>query len=337
MRKKLLLWMALLGLVVVATFPTSFAQTSVNVYIMNPYSGSTGAKGTISGGYWVGEIPVKISSASVPEFQTVAYCIDPDKVINLNQMYSATLRPVTDSSAWRGISYLLTWNYPTENFGAAATQVAIWRLLNGNYQGEPWLDASIYNAGKSLADSAAGRDVARRTDQFTWIWPTAGSTVSLKASPDEVTTLRAQLTSAGGVPRPNVRVDFSAILNAPGSIQQLGSAYVNPMVTHTDSQGIAQVTVRVPPDAPLGSTIEVKASTRGMWTQQYVDVTNTAAQDLLGIGETFELTTSCNLVILAYIMVVPESPLGALAALGAFGAAFAVYKVKVKPWKKKKT
>ncbi len=336
MRKEAVFAVALLALVLAATVSTVFAQTAVDVYIMDPYSGSTGARGTLSNGYWVGEIPVKISSSTISEYQTVAYCINYDKLLYVNQKYSATLNPVPDSVEWRAVSYLLTWNYPADNYGAATAQVAIWRLLNGNYHAESWLDTNLDNAGKNLADSAYGKDVARNTDQFTWIWPVTGNMASVKANPNEVVTFRAQLTSASGVPRPNVRVLFSAMLNAPGSIQQLNSTYVNPMVTYTDIRGVASVDIRVPPDAPIGSTIEVKASTRGMWPQQYVDITNTSAQDLLGIGETFELTTSCNLVILAYIMVVPESPLGALTAIGAFGAAFAVFKVKFKPSKKKK-
>ena len=335
MRKESSFAVALLALVFAVTVSPVFAQTSVNVNIMDPYSGNTGAKGLVSNGYWVGEIPVKISSATVSEYQTVAYCINYDKLLYINQKYSATLKAVPDSAEWRAVSYLLTWNYPADNYGAAVDQIAFWRLLNVNYKPESWLDANLDDAGKNLADSAYGKDVARKTDRFTWISPVTGNMQSLKAEPNEVITFKAQLTSASGIPRPNVRVLFSAMLNAPGSIQQLDLTYVNPMVTHTDSQGIAQVKIRVPPDALMGSTIEVKASTRGMWPQQYVDIINTSIQDLIGIGETFEMTTTCNLVILSYIMVVPESPLGALTAIGAVGAAFTVYKVKVKQHKKK--
>jgi hypothetical protein len=335
MRKKTMLSALLLVLLFATMSVTAYAQTSLSVYIMDPYSGSTGAKGTISNGYWVGEIPVKVSSSTVPEYQTVAFCMNYDKLLYINQKYSATTKAVPDTAEWRAVSYLLTWNYPADNYGTAVDQVAFWRLLNANYAPESWLDTNLDNAGKNLADSAYGKDVARKTDVFTWIWPVAGNTISVQANPNEVITFRAQLTSASGVPRPNVRVLFSAILNALGSIQQLNTTYVNPMVTYTDARGVASVDIRVPPDTPMGSTIEVKASTRGMWPQQYIDITNTETQDLIGIGETFEMTTTCNLVILAYIMVVPESPLGALTAIGAFGAAFVVFKVKFKPSKKK--
>ena len=71
-----------------------------------------------------------------------------------------------------------------------------------------------------------------------------------------------------------------------------------------------------------------------MWPQQYIDVTDASTQDLIGIGETFELTVSSNICIIGYIMVVPESPLGALTAIGAFGAAFALW-TKFKLPKKK--
>ena len=60
---------------------TVYASTSVNVLLMNP--SEEGAKGISSGGYWVGEIPVKISNSTIPASQTVAYCINYDKTITL--------------------------------------------------------------------------------------------------------------------------------------------------------------------------------------------------------------------------------------------------------------
>ena len=148
---------------------------------------------------------------------------------------------------------------------------------------------------------------------------------AVQANPGNTITFKAQLTNSDGTPRANVRILFNAILNPSGSNTLLNSTYVNPTETFTDSQGIAQVNVRVPSDTLLGATIEVKASTKSMWPQKYVDVTDACNQDLLGIDTAFELTLSTNVCILGYIMVLPESALGALSAFTAFAAAFILW------------
>jgi hypothetical protein len=99
-----------------------------------------------------------------------------------------------------------------------------------------------------------------------------------------------------------------------------------PLVTHTDSSGIAVVDVTVPEDIQNGESIEVKASTKSVWPQLYLDLNDEARQDLIGIGTTFELTVSTNVCVLAYITVIPEVPLGTLTAGAACAFAFVFWK-----------
>jgi hypothetical protein len=337
LRKESILSAVVLALLFASLSATVYADTTVSVYIMNPFDSSNGAKGLSSGGYWAGEIPVKITGSG-PAHQTVAYCIDFDKLIYIGGTYPATIKPVADTTDWRAVSYLLTWDYPTTNNEAAIDQVAVWRLLNATrgtpYIRESWLDTTIDNAGSALAGAAYGKDVVRKTDIFNWISPISSNGSTTTAKLGEEITFTAQLKSSSNVPRANVRVLFSASLIVGGSKTPLDSTYVIPTMTHTNSEGKAQVTIKVPSNAPLGSSIEVKASTKSMWPQHYIDINDISTQDLIGIGETFELTVSSNICIIGYIMVVPESPLGALTAIGAFGAAFALW-TKFKLPKKK--
>jgi hypothetical protein len=115
---------------------------------------------------------------------------------------------------------------------------------------------------------------------------------------------------------------FTAVLR-PDNVE-LDSTHLYPMVTHTDSNGIAEVTVTMPDDIQNGESIEVKASTKSVWPQLYLDLNDEKRQDLIGIGTTFELTVSTNVCVLASILVVPEVPLGTLTAglACAFGFVF---------------
>ena len=56
-----------------ATVTAVKAETTYDVYIMDPPT--SGVQGVSSNGYWVGEIPVRISSGTTPPFQTVSYWI----------------------------------------------------------------------------------------------------------------------------------------------------------------------------------------------------------------------------------------------------------------------
>ena len=313
------------------------SDPAVSVYIMDPTNPANGGKGLSSGGYWVGEIPITITDGSSPSFQTVSYCIDFDRVIYIGGTYPATIASVSDNAEWRAVSYLLTWNSPTTNSEAAADQVAIWKLLNQtrgtNYYRESWLDTSIDIAGDAVATQSWGKDVVRQGDQFSWVTPIMGNMSAIQADPGQTVNFTAQLTTAAGTPRANVRVLFNATLSVGEESQLLNSTYVTPQEAFTDGQGNAQVSVTVPSDAPLGATVAVEASTQSIWPQKYIDVNDPATQDLIGIGNTYQLTLSTNVHILGFIQVLPESPIGALAAFGAVGTGFVVW-VKFKHPKK---
>lgn len=318
----------LLACSALASTVTVRADQAVSVYIMDPNNPANGAKGIASGGYWVGEIPITLTSDSTT-YQTVSYCINFDRLIYIGSTYSATIAPAADTAEWRGVSYLLTWNYPTTNDEGAAAQVAVWRLLNqtrgSNYYRESWLSQTIDDAGNAVATQAYGKDTVRQGDQFSWVSPISSNMSAVPASAGDTVTFVAQLTKADGTPRPNVRVLFNVTLNNSGTPLQLNSTYVSPPEAFTDSQGNVQVNVTVPSDTPLGATLAVEASTKSLWPQRYIDVTDPSTQDLIGIGDTFQLTLSTNVCILGYITVLPESAYGALSALGAFAAGFAVW------------
>jgi hypothetical protein len=329
MRKQSILSAVVLALLFVSLSATVYADTSVSVYVLNPFDISNGAKGLSSGGYWVGEIPITISVDShTKPYQTNVYCIDFDRLLNIGEKYPANIVAVKENEEWKAVSYLLTWYAPpTSNEGAAANQVAIWRLLNETrgtkYYVESWLDKKIDASGNALATLAWGKDVVREGDKLTWISPITSNMSAVKANPGETITFVAQLTDNAGTPRPNVKVIFGAKLTPSGTT--LNSAYVNPMEAYTDSKGVVEVKVEVPADTPYGASIEVKASTKSVWPQNYVDLESEKIQNLIGMGKPFELTLSTNVCVLGYIMVVPESPLGAFTAIGACGAAFALW------------
>lgn len=143
-------------------------------------------------------------------------------------------------------------------------------------------------------------------------------------NPGETITFKVRLTDASGTPRPGARVLFTAVIR-PDDVE-LDSAHVNPAITHTDSNGIASVTVKVPGDIKNGESVEVKAVTKGVWPQIYLDLNDERRQDLIGIGTTYELTVATNVCVLAYILVIPEVPLGTLTAGAACAFAFAFWK-----------
>jgi hypothetical protein len=331
--KALTIAMITLALTALATTLTVHASdSSVSVTVLDCGSQTYGNKGLCSGGYWVGEIPLNITSCSVHSL-SMGYCINFDRVIYIGSTYSASIVSANDSAEWRAVSYLLTWNFPKNNSEAAAAQVAVWRLLNQtrgvNYYRESWLDQSIDNAGNALASQAYGKDVFRQGDQFTWISPVSGNGSATQASPGQTVTFTARLTTSTCTPRANVRVLFNATLNSCGQSQLLNSTYVAPTEAFTDSQGMAQVSVTVPATAPLGSSVTVDAATKSVWPQRYIDVTDPSTQDLLGVGNAFELTISSSVCITATLQVLPESQIGSVTAFTAFAAGFAVW-IKVK-------
>jgi hypothetical protein len=120
------------------------------------------------------------------------------------------------------------------------------------------------------------------------------------------------------------RLRFFSI-NTPEDVA-LDSDHLYPAETHTDSNGIAEVTVKVPEDIHNGKSIEVKATTKSVWPQLYMDLNDNDRQDLLGTETCFELTVSTNVYVLAYILVIPEVPLGILIAGAACAFAFMFWK-----------
>jgi hypothetical protein len=307
------------------------ADTAVSVYIMDPTNPANGGKGLSSGGYWVGQIPITITAGS--STQTLSYCINFDRGLSVGSTYSATIAPAADTAEWRSVSYVLTWNSPTTNSEAAADQVAVWRLLNQtrgtDYFRESWLDAAIDSAGNAVANQAVGKDVVRQGDLFSWVSPSATNMSAVQANPGQTLTFVSLLTSSAGTPRANVNVLYNATLTSGSTVTLLNSTYVSASSVLTDSNGRTQITVKVPADTAPGATIAVEAATKGVWPQHYIDLANPSTQNLLGMGDAFQLTLKTNLCIYAFITVLPESPVGPIMAIGAVGAGFAAY-VKVK-------
>ena len=317
MRKEVICTLLLLGLIVAAMSAVAFAQA---VTVTIGYPSNPGDLGITSGSYWIGQFPVTITNGATVS-SGEAYCENYLGTLYEGHTYSANIVAVPDTATWRAVSYILSWYAPTDNNGAAIDQVAIWSLLDNYNPSYFSLPSSITTAAANLAGIASGKDVARQGDQLTWISPSTGS---ISANPGQTVTFRVQLTA----PRQSVQIDFSAILQPPsGPSQTLSSTYVNSMQAFTDSSGIAQVSVTVPSDAPLGSTIQVQASTQYVWPQKYLDLTSSdsSLQNIIGIGPALDLTVSCHIYVLGYIMVVPESAYGALSALVAFAAAFIIY------------
>jgi len=301
----------------------------VSVYIRNPLNVSNGAKGVVSGSYWVGEIPITVSNSTVAAQQTMAYCMNFDKTVYAGSTYSSQATAVTDSTEWKAVSYLLTWYHPPADGNAAAVnQVAVWRLLNStrgyDYYKEQWLTTALDNAGSALADEVLNKDVVRQGDVFEWIEPVTTNQSAVMGNPGETVTFKAKLTDASGTPRAGVKILFSAV-QSPANVE-LDAAHLYPAVTHTDSDGVAEVTVKVPEDIQNGERVEVKASTKSVWPQLYLDLDEEGRQDLIGIGTTFELTVSTNVCVLASILVIPEVPLGTLTAGAACAFAFMFWK-----------
>lgn len=323
---------ALSAVILISAFASASAQSTVTVYIMDPANAANGGKGVSSGGYWVGQIPLRITSGSTTS-QVLGYCMNFDRSITIGNSYTATLTSATDSAEWRAVSYILTWNSPSSNSEAAAAQVAVWRLLNSNYFRESWLDSSIDNTGAALASAALGKDVVRPGDTLTWISPITGNLSSIQANPGQMLTFIAKLTTSSSQPRANVQVKFSATLNNNGQITQLSSPYVSASAAFTDSQGKVQVQITVPQTSQPGATVTVEAQTHSVWPQRYVDVSSPSTQDLIGVGDSFQLTVSTNICIYGFITVLPESPVGPLAVFGGGVAAGSVMYAKAKKQK----
>ncbi len=316
----------LLGLLLASTSLAVYADIQVSVWLLDPVS--HGAKGVYSGDHRVGDLAISVSNGTAPWEQTAAYCMNFNKTITSGNTYQATLATVMENAEWRAVSYILTWYHPpTNDSAAAANQVAIWRLLNitrgYNYWRPDWLYGTLDDAGNALANIAYGKDVVRQGDLFRWIEPITANQSAVMGDAGKTITFKARLTNASGAPRANVKILFSAILR-PNNVT-LNSTHVYPSEAYTDSNGIVEVTVKAPSDILNGASIEVKASTKSVWPQLYLDIDDSRRQDLIGIGTTYELTVATNVCLLAHISVIPEVPFGTLTAGAACVFAFALW------------
>jgi hypothetical protein len=271
-----------------------FPQTTYSAYLKTPTS--NGALGiTTSEGYWIGQIPLRLT-AGTSSYQAIAFCMNFNKDIIIGSTNPSTLTPIQDNATWRAASYIISWTNPTTDNEAAVEQIALWKTLDTSYQKPSWISATLDNQATVLASLAVGKDVVRQGDTLRWISPLSGNTSSISLIPGSTMTFTGQLTASTGTPRPNVKLEFTANLNADGATLPLNSTYVNPLSAYTDSQGQFQVNIKVPSDTPLGATITIQASSKSDWPQNYVDLTNPQYQDLLVTGPTLNLDLSTNLL-----------------------------------------
>ena len=119
------LTLILLASTALAYSATVKADSTISVYINDPFNQTNGNKELSLGGYYVGEIPITLTDGTSNPVQTTSYCMDFDRVISVGGTYPASLTPAADNAEWRAVSYLLTWNQAASNNDAAADQVAI--------------------------------------------------------------------------------------------------------------------------------------------------------------------------------------------------------------------
>ena len=199
MKKEAILAIFIIALFIVSMSVEVFADSTYSIYIMDPTNPANGGKGIASNGYWVGQIPIQITSGSTT-YQTLSYCMEYEKLIYIGGTYTATLTSTSDTAAWRAVSYILSWYDSADNNAAAVNQVAIWRLINSGYVRESWLDVNIDNQGASLASTANGKDVVRQGDLFNWISPITTNGTSIQGSPGQTLAFTAQLKNSAGTP-----------------------------------------------------------------------------------------------------------------------------------------
>jgi hypothetical protein len=327
MKKKVAVTVLLVALMCTAMTAAVYAQTA-SVYV--GYPGNPHDLGINASCYWIGQIPLTITSGTT-SYSDEAFCLNEMGTIYEGSTYEAYLAPAPDTPQWESIAYLLSWFPATNNTEAAAEQTAIWKII-GTYdasQTEFTLPSDVSSNATYLVAVADGKEVIHPGDQLNWILPSKGTTTGTSAYPGQTVTFEVQLTNSTGA-RPGVQIDFNATLQLPtDQTQTLGPAYINSMQTFTDTDGIAEVTVTVPSYAPMGSTIQVQASTQSVWPQLYLNLTkyDNTLQDLIGTlpGDPFSLTVSANAYVLGSILVLPESAYGALTAIVAFAAAFIIY------------
>jgi len=326
-RKPLLLCETLLIFLLCASYVHSVISAgSAYVYVHQPES-PYHWKGKWFSGYYAGASYVDVRSSSYgnqPGGETTrAYCINYGAPIYVGREYYGTLTPATDTEKWREIAYILTWydggdpvpaGGPSSDTMGVSVQGALWKILDGIIPS--WIPTQYRTGINDLFNEATDppKDVIRVDDRFEWIYPEVGNNINLIADPGETVTLKAKVThlvNGNWLPRSGVKIEFSA---SAGSLDKT--------IAWTDSDGVVEVVVTIPADA-VELEIEVRAGTKGLWPQKFLDLGGDK-QDLIGIDTTYQLTVTTNVWILANIRVVPEVPLGTLAALVACLSAYLV-------------
>lgn len=296
---------ALLVLLIISLGASIVAASSpVTVYIYNfdqpvEWTGKTFKMDGKT--YWVGEIHIQYGGSPPEGTHTRAYCMQYDVILYTGRNYEYTIVDVMDTANWTSISYVLSWyDPPKDDNEAAAVQGAIWKILTGS-------NPSGYGAG--LASEAEGKDVIRNTDTLEWLTP------QVYVGHGEEVTLTAKVMKQDGSGRSNVKIRFETT-----------AGFLNKEEGITDANGEVNVTLTSPSES--GTLVEVTACTRGVWPKKYLCTDET--QNLIGLGDELELTTTTDLCVIAYIHVIPEVPFGTLAAVAMCFFAFMVKAKKIK-------
>jgi hypothetical protein len=317
-----ILSIAILTVLVASMVVTVAADSStVYVYIRNP---PANLYGHVDNPYWIGQIPISIGSSSSSAshgVQTYGYCMDYSKELYIGNSYRASLTSPPDTAAWKSISYILTWySPPASNNEAVADQVAIWKLLTGNsYSKQSWLTSADNTLGLNLAAAVAGKDVIRQTDTMSWTAPSGlADGGAVPASPGTSKYFEVQVKDNQGVGRAGVKITFEA------------SPLIAPTDVFTDSNGKAGITVNIPSDQAQGTSLDIKASTKGTYPQLYMNIADCDAQDLIGVDTCYNLTLDANAVVIAHINMIPEIEMGTLAAVSLMAFGFLAWTRKTK-------
>jgi hypothetical protein len=312
MKKSIILLIALSTLLLVSTVASVYA-TTVSVTIGDPNNGYA----LVSGGHWVGNFPITVANGGTSQ-QTLAYCMNFGGTVYIGSTYTADLSTAPDNAAWKSIAYILTWHEPSDDTAGAVNAIAIWKLLDPSVDLGSIDPTLIADAGSWIAQSA-GKDVVRQNDKFQWTSPITGNGSLVNVIPGSSVTFTVKLTDSADAPRSGVKVLFSAVLESDGT-----PLSVSPPSAFTTIGGLASVTVNVPSDALLGSSILVTANTKGTYPNLYLDLLHYESdkQNLIGLDTSFDLTLSTAVLVNAHLFVVPEGPLGALTAVAACGLAF---------------
>jgi hypothetical protein len=315
MKKSIIMLIALSTLLLVSTVASVYATTTVSVTIGDPNNGEA----LTSDGHWVGNFPITVWNDSVPHQLTLAYCMNFGGTVNIGTTYTADLSSAPNTAEWKSIAYILTWHEPLGNDTIGAVNaIAIWKLLDPSVT-LGLIDPTLIADAASWIVQSAGKDVVRQHDKFQWISPITGNGSSVNVLPGSSVTFTVKLTDSADVPRSGVKVLFSAVLESGGAPLSVSSPSAI-----TNSSGFASVTVTVPADAQLGSSIQVTANTKGTYPNLYLDILHweSGKQNLIGLDTSFDLTLSTAVLVNAHLFVVPEGPLGALTAVAACGIAF---------------